>query len=77
MTVQEGGGVINYFGEEYQVVKRERECHGCGEENNVEKREKGSNIIFPIILRLLGRISSGLRGKGTDILGKKIKVLKF
>ena len=26
---------------------------------NIEKWDKGSNIIFPIILRLLGRISSG------------------
>ena len=25
----------------------------------MEKRERGSNIIFPIIMRLLGRISSG------------------
>ena len=30
---------------------------------NMEKRE--SKIIFPIILRVLGRISSGKKGKGT------------
>ena len=56
------------FGEEYQVVKREREYNGYREEFNVEKREKKSNIIFSIILRLLGRISSG------EISRKKVKI---
>ena len=50
-------------GEEYQVVKKGREHYGCGEEYNTEIRERGSNIIFPIKLRLLGRISSGEEGK--------------
>jgi len=40
-------------------VNREREYHDCGEEYNMEKRKRGSNIIFPIISRLLGRISIG------------------
>ena len=46
-------------GGEYQVVKRGGEYHGCWEENtrNVEKREMGSNIVFPKILRPLGRSS--------------------
>ena len=48
----------------YKVVKRGRQYHGCGEEYNVEKRERGSNIIFPMILRLLGRISRREAGKG-------------
>ena len=41
------------------------EYHGCGEEHNVEKRERRSNIIFPKILRLLplGRISRGEGGQ--------------
>ena len=43
-------------GEEYYVVKRGREYHGFWEEDNMEKREWGSNIIFPLILRLSGRI---------------------
>ena len=30
-----------------------------GKKNSVGKRERGSNIIFPTILSLLGRISSG------------------
>ena len=38
---------------------REREE---GEEYNMEKRKRGSNNIFPIILRLLGRISRGEGG---------------
>ena len=68
-----GGGVNEYAGEEYQVVKRGREYQGCGEEYNVEIRI--SKIIFPIILRLLGRISSGEEGNGTEMfmLWKKIK----
>ena len=45
--------------------------HGCEEEYKVEKRE---NIVFSIILSLLGRISSGEEGKRTEILGKKIKI---
>ena len=57
-------------------IKWGREYHGCGEEYNVEKRERGSIIIFPIRLRLLGRISSGEERKGTKIWGKKIKILK-
>ena len=35
-----------------------------------------ANHIFLIILRLLRRISSGEEGKGTEILGKKIKIFK-
>ena len=54
-----GGEFIKSVGEENQVVKRVREYHGCGEEFNVEKKKRGSNTIFPIILRLIGRISSG------------------
>ena len=36
----------------------------------------GSKIIFPTSLRLLGRISSGEEGKGTEIWGKKIIIKK-
>ena len=55
--------------------------------NKTRKRgERGSNIIFniffPILLRLLGRISSEEKGKGTEIksrlkknwVGKSIKL---
>ena len=45
------------------------------EEKNMEKKKRGSNIILPLILRLLGRISTE-EGKGTKILGKKIKISK-
>ena len=47
------------------------EYHGCGEEYNVDRRERGSNINFPIILRLFERISSG---EGAEFLRKKIKI---
>ena len=53
-------------------MKRGREYHGFEEEYNVEKRNRGSNIIFPIISRLLGRISSGEVRKEAEFLGKKI-----
>ena len=56
---------IKSVGEEYQVVKRRREYHGCAKEYNIEKRRNGSKIIFPIILRLFRRISSGKKGRGT------------
>ena len=61
------------FGEEYQVVMRGMEYHGCGEDYNVEKREKGSNVIFPIILRLWRRISRqvGKRGRLRKFWGRK------
>ena len=59
------GTFIKYLGEEYQVAK------GGGEgilrllgQYYVKKREKGVNIILPMILRLLGRISSGKEGMG-------------
>ena len=42
----------------------------------MEEKGKGRNIIFPIIFRLLGRESSGENEKGTEMLGKKIKILK-
>ena len=38
---------IKSVGEEYQVVKRGREYHGC--EEDFEKKERESNIIFPIM----------------------------
>ena len=42
----------------------------------MEKRAEGSNIICPVISRLRGRSFSGEEGKGTEILGKKIKISK-
>ena len=74
-----GGGVkfITSVGEEYQVVKRGNENHGLWGKSIVEKRLRGSNIICSIILRLLGRISSGIKGKGTDISGRKSRFKKI
>ena len=40
------------------------------------KKERGE-AIFPIIYRLLGSISSGEKRKGTEILGKKINIIKL
>ena len=37
-----------------------------GEEYNVEKRDRGSNIIYSLILRLLGRILSGEENFGEE-----------
>ena len=55
-------------------MKRGREYHSCGEEYNMEKREMGSNIIFPIIFNLLGRISSGEKGNEDRNFGEEIKI---
>ena len=65
-------------GEEYQIVKRGMEYHGCGKEYNVEKRKRGGNIISRIILRLLGRISSGEKGNAVDATGRGgAKIFEF
>ena len=53
------GKFIKYVGEEYHVFEEVEEISIMAVECTVEKREKGSNVIFPITLRLLGRISSG------------------
>ena len=66
------GNFTKAVGEENHVWKRRRSYQGCVEEYNVEKREMGSNILFPVTLRLLGRISSREEGKGI-IIQKKIK----
>ena len=38
--------------------------------------ERGSNINSPIVFRRPGKISIGEKGKGKEILGKIIKILK-
>ena len=58
------------------MSNRGSEYDVCGEEYKVGKSEIGGNIIFPVILMLVGRISSGGEGNETDILGKKIKIKK-
>ena len=63
------GGVFKSVGEEYQVVKRGREYHGFGEEYNAEKSERGSNIIFPIILNAVWKNKEW--GRGQKIQGRK------
>ena len=50
--------------------------NGESQKKKREKRGGGSNIIFAIILRLLGRISSSVKGDVTEISGKKIKFFK-
>ena len=51
-------------------MKHGREYHCCEEEYNVEKRKRGCNIIFSLIMKLLGRISSGKEGKEMECFGK-------
>ena len=41
-----------------------------------KKNVRVSNIVFPVIFSLLGKISSGKKQKRTEISEKKIKVLK-
>ena len=68
-----GSGLDQGIGEEYNMEKRKGEAIFSWEEYqvekgtnmcNVEKREREANVILPTTLRLLGRISSGEKGKG-------------
>ena len=43
------------LGEEYQVVKREREYHGCWVENNVKKKAKGNLYHLPYDIKAVGK----------------------
>ena len=52
------GGVYKVCWGRISNSKERGEYHGCGEECILEKRKRGCNIIFLIIFRLLGRISS-------------------
>ena len=52
-------------------MKREREYLSYGEEYNAEKRKRRSKIIFPVILRLLGRNQMGKRGRGLKFWERK------
>ena len=70
------GEFIKSIGEEYKVVKRGRKYYGCGEEFNVERRVRGSNIIVPFILRLSGRLSKGVRGEQDRNFGEENQVVK-
>ena len=45
---------IQIFWEEYQVVKRGREYHGCGEEYNVEKEGKGKQYHITLNIEAVG-----------------------
>ena len=68
------GGLSSLLGKEYQVVKRQGNIMAEGKNITWVKRERGSNIIIPIMLRLWRRISNEEKGKESEILGKKIKI---
>ena len=55
-------------------MKKGREYHGCGEEYTVVKWKRGSNIIFPLILRNEDVRKIIRWGKGMEISGEKIKI---
>ena len=50
-------------------------CDAC-KEYNVDKRVRGSNVIFSVTCQQLGRISSGVEGKGTENVGEENQDLK-
>ena len=62
------GKFIKSVGEEYQVGKVISWMWG---RIISKKKERGSKIIFPIIFRLLGRISSGKSRRGHTFLRRK------
>ena len=49
---------INSVEEEYQVLKRGREYHGCQGEYNMEKRLRGSNININQDLKKMGIVKN-------------------
>ena len=49
-----GGGFSKFAGEDYQVVKRERENQDCGKELNVKKR-KGKNYHLSYYIKAVGK----------------------
>ena len=57
---------IKSVGEEYQVVKKERKHHGCGEEFTW-KKGKGKQYHLPYDIDLFVRISRG-EGEGNQDL---------
>ena len=60
-------------------MKRGRKLRAFGKNIMWKKRVRGSNchMFYNIKGRKMkGRLSSGEKGKGTKILGKKIKILK-
>ena len=67
------GRLIKSVGEDYQVVKRERKYHGCGEEYMVKKREAISSTIYYYNIEAVGWEEYQV-GKRTEIFGKKIKI---
>ena len=68
------GGLSSLLGKNIKFWRGKGIIMAVGKNIKMEKREGGSNIIFPVISRPCGRISSGVKWKGTEILGKKIKI---
>ena len=66
-----GTRFIKSVEEEYLVVKRGREYHCCEKEYDVEK---GKQYHLPYNIKAVWKEYQ--EGKGTEILGKKIKNLK-
>ena len=49
------GRVYEVCWEEFQVVKRGREYHGCGEENNMGKKERGKQYHLTYNIQAFGK----------------------
>ena len=52
--------------EEYQVVKRERKYHGCGEEYNVDKKRKGKQYHLSYNIKAVCKNIKWERGEGDE-----------
>ena len=76
-------GQVGVYEFPYQVcwgrISSSEEGKGMAVGKNMtwEKRERGSNIIIPILFRLLERISNGEKGKSKEMLGQKNKIKKI
>ena len=73
--IEEGVYKVHLFiksvGEEYQVVRGGILYTYVGKNITLKKRERESNFILPILLRLVGRISSGKEERQRKLRGRK------
>ena len=67
---------IKSIREKYQVVKRGREYHGCGEEYNVEKKRKGKQYHLSYNIWAFGKNIKWEKREGDGNFGEENQDLK-
>ena len=69
-----GRKLIKLIGGGYHFVKRGREYHGCGEEYNMEKKEKKKHDHLPYNIKAAGKNMKWGKGGRPGISMRKITV---